>query len=187
MVSRFFKIIFIVLIFFSLQASVISESSNSVWLDKGNGISCACIRLSDGLNDEFLYFIRIDSSLYDARILSAEKLGSKTLTVREIAEKAGACAVINASYFDENDNPLGYLKIKGKVINDYIAEPIIYSGMLAVFHGSIKILHRDNFQSSNYGEALQAGPRLIAGGKPTVGIENTIDYKKKGEACGNRR
>lgn len=191
MVVKSFKLILIfaiaVLILSSFFSSVYSKNksiSKSFWHTKANGISFARVKLSQGDSDEFISFIRIDPNVYKAKILSAKSFGSKSLTIREIAEKSGADAVINASYFDEHEEPLGYLKIDGKVYNDYIAEPIIYSGVIAIKNGKMNILHRSKFKSENYKEALQAGPRLISAGRETQGIKNTIDYREKSRRAG---
>ena len=185
MVMKPFKLILSIIILILLFFLGSARSSNSsIWHNKAKGISFASIKLSYGEPDEFLSFIRIDPKIYRAKVLSAKKFGNQSLTVKEIAEKSGAVAVINASYFDENEEPLGYLKINGKVHNDYIAEPIIYSGIITVTNGKIDILHRSNFKSENCDEAVQIGPRLISNQKETQGIKNTIDYKKKARRAG---
>ncbi len=144
---------------------------------EAQGITIAKLPLD--LKDEYLTFIKFDSSIYKPRLLHSVKYGRKVMGAAEITEKAGAVGVINASYFDENNHPLGYIKINGKTINGYIAEPIIYSGIAEIKDGKLLIMHRDNFNKSLATEAFQAGPRLISKGLRTNGLENTVDYREK--------
>ncbi len=154
------------------------------WKNHTEGIYSSCVPLSKGSDDEYIYFFKINPSIYKAKIIYSSELGCKTLTVKEIAEKTKASAVVNASYFDEKNEVLGFLKVNGKVYNDYIAEPIIYSGITAINNGKLSILHRNDFAQNKYNEAAQAGPRLISKGKQTEGVANTIDFRKKSRRAG---
>jgi exopolysaccharide biosynthesis protein len=135
-------------------------------------------------SERALRMVRFDQDFIKVRILYAHDYGATAMTVKELAEKSGAIAAINGGYFDEYDKPLGYLKVKGREVNDYIATPIIYSGMLSVRNGKASIFHRDTFHPASCDEALQAGPRLVYDGIATTGVERTIDYKKEARRAG---
>jgi exopolysaccharide biosynthesis protein len=139
-------------------------------------------RGSDGA--QHLKMVRFAPEKIRAAILYARNYGEHKMTVREMVERSGAFAGINASYFDEYDRPLGYLKIRGREINDYIATAIVYSGLVALKNGKVTIEHRDTFHPLHFDEALQVGPRLIAAGTCTSGLQNTIDYKKRARRAG---
>ncbi len=144
----------------------------------------ACVDGEGSGSERFLKMLRIDQDLMKVRILYAHDYGATAMTVKELAEKSGAVAAINGGYFDEYDKPLGYLKVKGREINDYIATPLIYSGVFSVKNGKATIFHRDTFHPLSCDEALQAGPRLIYDGILTTGVDRTIDYKKEARRAG---
>jgi exopolysaccharide biosynthesis protein len=139
-------------------------------------------RSTDG--EQHLKMVRFAPDRIKVSILYAKTYGERSMTVKEMVEHSGAFAGINASYFDEYDRPLGYLKVKGREINDYIATAIVYSGLVAIKNGKVVIEHRDTFHPLHYDEALQVGPRLVAAGTGTTGIQNTIDYKKRARRAG---
>jgi exopolysaccharide biosynthesis protein len=155
------------------------------WSALAEGMEYREVRASGSQGDEgSLKMVRLDPHEIKVKILYARNFGAQSLSVKEMVERSGALAGINASYFDEHERPLGYLKVKGSEVNDYIATPIIYSGIFAVKGGRASIQHRDNFHPLSFDEALQCGPRLVAEGKGTTGIQNTIDYRKPARRSG---
>ena len=155
------------------------------WESVDKGIQSRYVKFTGDPEDVVgLKMLRLDQSTVKAKVLYAADMGEPMMTVREMVDKSGAIAGINASYFDENDRPLGYLKVKGHEINDYIATPLIYSGIFVISSGKGKIIHRDFFAPLTCDEALQAGPRLIANGLCTQGIQNMIDFREKARRAG---
>jgi len=161
------------------------DSKNQRWEKVADGVEYRYVKTVDRDDEnQGLKMVRLDQSRVKAKILYAEDYGAAMLTVKEMVEKSGAIAGINANYFDEKDRPLGYLKVKGREINDYIATPIIYSGIFAIQKGKGSILHRDVFHPLSCEEALQVGPRLIAEGSYTQGLNDTIDYRQRARRAG---
>lgn len=151
-------------------------AKNTFWKYAHRGIKTAEIKI---FNNEYatIKLLKIDPKCFYANIMYSRDIGKPSMSVRSMTKSYKNTIGINANYFDENDYPLGHLKIKGKIINNYIAEPLIYSGIITFKNGKIKIIHRDDYIPERYDEALQVGPRLISNGKITYGIENMIDYK----------
>ena len=151
-------------------------AKNSFWKYSQKGIKTAEIPI---LNNQYstIKLLKIDPKYFYGHIMYSRNLGKTSMSIRSMTKSYNYSIGINANYFDENYYPLGHLKIKGKIINNYIAEPLIYSGIICFKNGKMKIIHRDDYIPDNYDEALQVGPRLIANGKMTYGIENMIDYK----------
>lgn len=158
--------------------------ASTLWTLSEDGIKTASLPLAYADSGEQIHLVHINQNRYRAEILTPDRWGGGKMTVKEMAEKSGASAAVNASYFGRDGHPLGYLKVGGKTVNDYIATPIIYSGIITFSGGKISVVHRDGFSASACSEALQVGPRLIADSKMTAGIENTIDYEKKARRAG---
>ncbi len=189
--------IFLFTSIFLISADPISEDSiptgsdaceiamkKDVWTKISEGMWTADLQLYEGDDNERLKLVKLDQATYRAEIVRAQDFGKERISVKDMVNLTKSSVGINASYFDENYSPLGFLKTKGKIRNDYIAEPIIYSGVLALNNGRLTILHRDSFKKSDWFEALQAGPRLIADSKQTIGVEDTIDYREKARRAG---
>jgi exopolysaccharide biosynthesis protein len=197
-VSRVLLCIFLLVVLFCLASSGVFPSWHGIelpgflgqgpvyhWNVIADGVEYREVRVATSPGEAgSLKMARFDQNQIKARILYARNFGAQSLTVKEMVERSGALAGINASYFDEHERPLGYLKVRGSEVNDYIASPIIYSGVFAVKNGKASIQHRDIFHPLSFDEALQCGPRLVAEGKGTTGIENTIDYKRAARRAG---
>jgi len=196
---RFYRLLlvvpFVVLIFsmrsnqgFSIGKALafLGKSPAPSWSSPVKGVEYreVCVDGEGSGSEKFLKMLRIDQNLIKVRILYAHDYGATAMTVKELAEKSGALAAINGGYFDEYDKPLGYLKVRGREVNDYIATPLIYSGVFAVKNGKAAIYHRDKFHPMSCDEALQAGPRLVYDGILTTGVERTIDYKQEARRAG---
>ena len=180
-ISIFLFVLFIFIFMLSgIQLDNIKQNKilakNTFWKYANKGIKTAEIKI---LNNEYatIKLLKIDPKCFHANIMYSRNIGKSSLSVRSMTKHYKNTIGINANYFDENDYPLGHLKIKGKTINNYIAEPLIYSGIITFKNGKMKIIHRNDYIPENYDEALQVGPRLISNGKMTYGIENMIDFK----------
>lgn len=156
------------------QKVTISQA-DSFWNLQGNGIETAAMPLPEGENGEKLYFVKLSSKLYSVKIYYFERGTS----AKEAVEQTDAQAVINGSYFSPYEQPLGFLKLDGKVINKEILEQIIYSGVVTIKDGRAEICHRTDFVPESCESAMQVGPRLIVSGQVPDGLEQTIDYREK--------
>jgi uncharacterized protein YigE (DUF2233 family) len=108
-----------------------------------------------------LKLLRCDSRLIVPRILHAGQFQLKSAAVKALAEKSGAIAAINASYFDENRRPLAYLKTAAQEINRTVSKHALYTGIFGVGEGGPFVTHRDEFLPGQASEALQSGPLLL--------------------------
>lgn len=109
-------------------------------------------------------------------------LASEPAAVAVTAAQTRALAALNASYFDEDRRPLGYLKIDGRVINGSVATGAAFTGVLTVKGRVARIVSRAAFDGHRADTALQAGPRLVADGAPTVGLRETRAFRQSGVA-----
>lgn len=111
-----------------------------------------------------LKLLRFDTGLVVPRILRAAQLQLKSANVKTFAEKNGALATINGSYFDTEGKPLAFLKIASQAINPRIAKNSLYTGVFSIKDHQPLISQRDVFLPERVDEGLQSGPLLVLRG-----------------------
>jgi hypothetical protein len=111
-----------------------------------------------------LKLLRFDTGLVVPRILRAAQLQLKSANVKTFAEKNGALATINGSYFDTEGKPLAFLKIASQAINPRIAKNSLYTGVFSIKDHQPLISQRDVFLPERADEGLQSGPLLVLRG-----------------------
>jgi hypothetical protein len=111
-----------------------------------------------------LKLLRFDTGLVIPRILRAAQLQLKSANVKTFAEKNGALATINGSYFDTEGKPLAFLKIASQAINPRIAKNSLYTGVFSIKDHQPLISQRDVFIPERADEGLQSGPLLLLRG-----------------------
>jgi uncharacterized protein YigE (DUF2233 family) len=135
-------------------------------------------RSDPGYEIEFK-LLRVDSQFIEPRVLSAGSFQLKAATAKTFAEKAGALAAINASYFDEKGRPLAYLKTAEREINRSISKHRLYTGVFGVNQAGPFITHRDEFQPHQASAALQSGPLLLHHRAPVEIISGLGRYARR--------
>jgi hypothetical protein len=113
-----------------------------------------------------LKLLRLDAKIIVAKVLPAADFQLKSANAKTFVEKSGAFAAINANYFDNKGRALAYLKTGTQEINRNLSKHALYTGVFAVRNATPVVLHRDDFQPGQAGEALQAGPLLLKHGTP---------------------
>jgi hypothetical protein len=112
-----------------------------------------------------LKVLRFDSRWIEPRVVHSAEYRLRSATVKTLAEKSGAFAIINANYFDERHAALGFLKA-GAERNLAISKSPLFTGIFAIKDRAAAIIHRDQFDPEQADEGLQAGPLLLAKGSP---------------------
>lgn len=113
-----------------------------------------------------LKMLRFDTRTFVPQIIHSLRYNLKAADVKTLAEKSGASAVINASYFDEKAKPLGFLKVAASQVNASISKSSLFTGVFAIKDRLAFIAHRDQFLSEQADEGLQAGPLLLLRAAP---------------------
>jgi uncharacterized protein YigE (DUF2233 family) len=144
------------------------------------------VRQEAGFWPEFMsptiYLVRTSLDKFNVRVLEAKQFGQPVLSSQEFARKSGATLVINANFFDHNNKPLGL------VLNRGIQNAPIHwggntlGGVFAISQNGPLIVHRDYYHPKGLLEALQAGPRLIVGGKKST-IAKTSSRSPRSSVC----
>jgi hypothetical protein len=109
--------------------------------------------------------VRLDTRWIEPHVVRSSQYHLKSASVKTLAEKSGAIAMINANYFDEKGAPLGFLKTTHEATPNLSKSPL-YTGVFAVKDRAPFIVHRDQFMPHQADEALQVGPLLLAKGIP---------------------
>jgi len=110
-----------------------------------------------------LELFRFDLEKYRAEVvvLGPERLRSASA----LRAETGAVAAINGGFFDERWRSLGMRIGRGKTMIGL--RPRVDWGVLVVKGGRAQIVHSREFRADPaIEEALQVGPRLLAGGQP---------------------
>lgn len=129
-----------------------------------------------------LYQVSMDPRRARLKVLYARDVGLVHASVPELAQRANALSAINASYFDGDNRPLGYLKIDGRVKVPDVATGGAFTGVFLMRGRTARIVARSDFDPREADTAIQAGPRLVAGGVPTSGLLERRSFRQSGIA-----
>lgn len=111
-----------------------------------------------------LHLLKVDLKNYRIQPIEAREFKAKSMTVKEMAEKTKALAVINANFFDKDKKPLGLVLKEGRIKNRF--HPTYWWASLLIKGPKARIAKV--FKSSEvkgYQSGVQAGPRLVISGK----------------------
>jgi len=98
-----------------------------------------------------------------------DKGGARDLA--DTMRKRGAIAGCNGGYFTPEFQPLGLLVAQGKRVGA-IQRSSLLGGLLVVRNGKLSMPWRDEYkEQKDTAELIQAGPRLVVGGKSVAGLE----------------
>ena len=144
----------------------VTDSGNWRAIQKGVEYRKLAFERSEPSSTLELKLLRLDAKIIVAKVLTAADFQLKSANAKTFAEKSGALAAINANYFDDKGRALAYLKTGSQEINRNLSKHALYTGVFAVRDATPVVLHRDDFQPAQAGEALQAGPLLLNHGAP---------------------
>jgi len=109
-----------------------------------------------------IHAFRVDPRVHQFRVALAPS-GTRD-TVHSLARKNGLFLAVNASYFDENDKPLGLLIDKG--VEKQGLRKVDWGVFSVDRSGKASIVHTRDYQGSpKISAAVQTGPRLVVAGK----------------------
>jgi uncharacterized protein YigE (DUF2233 family) len=119
------------------------------------------LRVDDG--DLQLELLRFDLGRYRPEVLV---LGAdRARTAAALRAQTGAVAAVNGGFFDEEWRSLGLRIATGKTVVGL--RPRVDWGVLIVRAGRVQIVHSREFRADpGILQAIQVGPRLVAGGQP---------------------
>jgi len=109
---------------------------------------------------------------YRVRVRTATEFGKNIISAQEISRKGGGLFVINGSFFDHLERPIGLVISRGITISPLHKGGMTLTGIFQIRNGKPEIIHRDEFNPNGVVEAIQAGPRLLVNGKATPVTKN---------------
>jgi Phosphodiester glycosidase len=133
-------------------------------LQKGVEFRKMSLERSEPSHSIDLKLLRFDTRLVVPRVLRSAQFQLKSADAKTFAEKSGALAAINGSYFDIDGKPLAFLKIANQAINARIAKNSLYTGVFSIKDQQPLISRRDDFLAEQADEGLQSGPLLLLHG-----------------------
>ncbi len=105
-------------------------------------------------------------------LLASDRKGKgRTARAPEMRTAFAQTAVINCSYFDHDDQVLGYHERLGHVINSQVADGGVFGGLFFWDGRRAGIKGRDEARPRGVPVLFQAGPRLVWEGQPIPGLE----------------
>lgn len=105
-------------------------------------------------------------------LLASDRKGKgRTARAEEMRIAFGQTAVINCSYFDEQEAILGYHERLGHILNSQVAEGGVFGGFFFWDGRRAGIKGRDEARPQGVPVLFQAGPRLVWEGQPVPGLE----------------
>lgn len=188
-----FLILFLISILSNLHAESINEANyiesssddtliiikNEEWRNVDIGLNFKTIRLTRGKGKQniVIKLLKIEPELIETRVIYNPEVPAVNL--KSIAEKNGAIAAINGSFFDIDGKPLGLLISNGQTINGKIATHSLYSGIFYIKDNIPSIAYRKNFSPTSVKDAVQVGPLLVMDGNAIEGIKDihSINYR----------
>lgn len=119
-----------------------------------------------------LKLVFFDAAKGDLRIIDQpQRSGAGSLG--DAMRASNAIAGCNAGYFSPDFAPLGLVISNGTRVGSFQKSSLL-GGVVLVRKGRPTLLWRDEFtEQKGITELVQAGPRLVNGGKPVAGLEAT--------------
>jgi uncharacterized protein YigE (DUF2233 family) len=145
-------------------ALVVTDAGSWKVIQKGVEFRKMSLERSEPSHSIDLKLLRFDTRLVVPRVLQSVQFQLKSANAKTFAEKSGALAAINGSYFDTDGKPLAFLKIANQAINTRIAKNALYSGVFSIKDQQPLISRRDDFLAEQADEGLQSGPLLLLHG-----------------------
>jgi len=147
------------------------------WQPIGDGVDVLTLtseteNIPSGTN---LFFIRFNSEKIRTFVLHDKGLS----TAEQMAKELSALAVINASFFRPEGQPIGLMIQEGKITNRMPTRGLLDSGIFCIKNGRPYIIHRNYFQPSGVSEAIQSFPRLIHNGAMVTQVAESDKRKRR--------
>lgn len=149
------KIAFLVFILFSPFA-------HATWTDVSVGMSYQKIKLPFDDKTVTLHAVKVNPRLVTVKPI----LIGRPMTAKKMLVKSGAALVVNANFFDVNNQTLGLVVVDRVTKNPF--KKISWWGVLCVNQSIVTILKGSDYRDGTCEQAVQVGPRLVVNGVPSV-------------------
>lgn len=105
--------------------------------------------------------LRFHLDHFSFRTATASELGLARTDIKQLTQRLGGVAGINANFFDERGLPIGLIVANGTRFQNIHQGGNVLTGIFTIENEVAHISHRSEFRGSSVSQGLQAGPRLI--------------------------
>ncbi len=130
-----------------------------------------------------LTLVRTSLTKYRVGVVRAAEFGTRRSDVKTMTRLSKAVVGVNGNFFDEQGSALGLIISRGILQQKIHRGGTTLTGIFQATRRSVSILNRQTFTPENALEALQAGPRLLAGGAPISGLRESLTPSKRAGVC----
>ncbi len=134
---------------------------------------------SSGFFSSEITYVKIPKTM-EVKVLRTIDFALNKATASQICKLSKAVVCINASFFDENNKPLGLLITRGLALQNLHAGGNTLTGIFAKTKDGFFISGRKNLSLKSALEAIQAGPRLFSKGNLVEGVHPLSSRKQSG-------
>ena len=160
------------LILLSLITALPLSADTITWKTIGEDLELGEAEISEGLfRSGKITMVRTTLTKYKPEVVIARDYDKQVANVKFLAKKSKASVVVNANFFDEQNEPLGLVIHRGQKLNAIHAGGRTLTGIFKIGRNNISIVHRDSFSPDRVVEAIQAGPRLIVDNEPVAKLK----------------
>ena len=143
-------------------------STDTFWEKIDEGFEVRSIQLEGQSYQSLikLRILRIDPDRFQIRVIDSRAFGVDRMEIKDLARRVQALAAINGGFFLPDYRPLGFLVVDGREAN-----PLRKAdwGIFLMQDNRPRIIHTKELQNEGrITQALQVGPRLVAGGKEKI-------------------
>lgn len=116
-------------------------------------------------------------------VLRSSEYGEKRSDAKTLCKLSRSTLCINANFFDEQGKALGLIIDRGITLQKVHRGGDTLTGIFEVTRNSRSIVNRLDFKPERAVEAIQAGPRLVVGGQPVVGLRESSPATRRSGIC----
>lgn len=159
------------LLFMAAAAVTVPSAADTGYRQLAKGLSYRAVPLGSH-SYPAMHQVRLDPRLYKFDLVWSKRGGYSANTLKSLRKLGKAQVAINAGYFDEQNQPLGYQSRGSQVLVGSVAQGRAFTGVLLINPSGSTIVHRQDFTPQKAEVILQAGPRLVAWRKATEGLSS---------------
>ncbi len=173
------------LLFLLLPLTALAQTPKPIeWKRLGDDLEIALAGAPDAsLFSGELTLLRTSLRAFSAQIIRADQFTKPQATVKFLCKQSKASVCINANYFDEHGKPLGLVVNQGNVHHKIHHGGKTLTGLFVIHRNGVEIVDRSYTRLPSVLEALQAGPRLLIGGKPPEGFRQNNTSTRRSGIC----
>jgi uncharacterized protein YigE (DUF2233 family) len=173
-----------VLMWVALNLSFCLQSQAESWQPINHHLEQLRLPLTTrGMFRAELLFFRTRLEDYALTMLQSSHYGAQALHAESILDRSGATFVINGSFFDEHQKPLGLIITRGTIAHGIHKGGSALTGIFGITRKEPFIVHRGQFSTATVTEAVQAGPRVLAQGKVVPGLKESLTPTHRSGVC----